>query len=172
MKQITVFLILIFCFQLSISQVDYRKNDSIIFDSLMKSIKAKNNLDKTTGDEAIDISPEEVPNCKRMGAADPWDTPLNVTTTLFAVAGIPAKLTEYVPDEMEVLSCVEPAEIVIAPAPLLMVTPGPGVNVVRVKPPPLPMSTCPLEGVVVNPVPPPEVLRIPALLRKSANMLR
>jgi hypothetical protein len=44
--------------------------------------------------------------------------------------------------------------IVIEPAPLVILIPVPGVNVVLVNPVPLPISKAPLTGVDVNPVPP------------------
>jgi hypothetical protein len=46
------------------------------------------------------------------------------------------------------------AAIVIDPDPFVIVTPVPAVRVVLVNPVPLPISSWPLEGVVVRPVPP------------------
>ena len=53
------------------------------------------------------------------------------------------------------------ALIVIAPDALVMLTPEPAVNVVRVKPVPLPMSNAPLAGVLVKPVPPLAIGNVP-----------
>ena len=61
---------------------------------------------------------------------------------------VPVPLTEVtVPPELD-------DAIVIDPAPLVIVTLEPAVNVVRVKPDPLPISNAPFAGVVVKPVPP------------------
>ena len=54
------------------------------------------------------------------------------------------------------------AAIVIEPAPLVIVTFEPAVNVVLVKPVPLPMSSAPFAGVVVRPVPPLATPSVPA----------
>ena len=53
------------------------------------------------------------------------------------------------------------AAILIPPALLVIVMFVPAVNVVRVKPVPLPMSKAPLAGVVVSPVPPFAIGRVP-----------
>lgn len=53
------------------------------------------------------------------------------------------------------------AAIVIAPDALVTVMPVPAVKVVRVKPVPLPMSKAPFAGVVVNPVPPLAIGKVP-----------
>lgn len=47
------------------------------------------------------------------------------------------------------------------PTPLVMVIPSPAVRVARVNPAPLPISICPLDGVVVRPVPPFAIGRAP-----------
>lgn len=57
------------------------------------------------------------------------------------------------------------AEIVIAPEVFEILTPLPGVRVVRVKPVPLPISSTPLAGVVVRPVPPLATARVPPSVR-------
>jgi hypothetical protein len=49
----------------------------------------------------------------------------------------------------------------IEPTPLDIETPLPAVNVARVKPVPLPMSNAPFAGVVVNPVPPFAIGKVP-----------
>ena len=51
--------------------------------------------------------------------------------------------------------------IVMPPALLVMVTFEPAVNVVRVNPVPLPISSAPLAGVVVKPVPPLAIGKVP-----------
>ena len=53
------------------------------------------------------------------------------------------------------------AAIVIEPEALVIVTPVPAVNVVRVNPVPLPISSAPFAGVVVNPVPPLATATVP-----------
>ena len=53
------------------------------------------------------------------------------------------------------------ADMDIEPAPLEIETPLPAVNVARVKPAPLPMSNAPFAGVVVNPVPPFAIGKVP-----------
>ena len=63
------------------------------------------------------------------------------------------------------------ALIVIEPAALVIVTPEPAVNVVRVKPVPLPMSNAPLAGVVVKPVPPFATATVPVTLPALPEML-
>ena len=56
------------------------------------------------------------------------------------------------------------ALIVIAPEAFVIVTPVPAVNVVRVKPVPLPISNAPFAGVVVKPVPPLAIATVPVTL--------
>ena len=51
--------------------------------------------------------------------------------------------------------------IVMPPDALVMVIPLPAVNVVRVKPVPLPISNCPFVGVAVKPVPPLAIGKVP-----------
>jgi hypothetical protein len=50
------------------------------------------------------------------------------------------------------------------PEPLVIVTLVPAVNVVLVKPVPLPISICPLDGVLVSPVPPLATANVPVAL--------
>ena len=54
--------------------------------------------------------------------------------------------------------------IVIPPAEFVIVMFAPAVNVVRVKPVPLPMSNAPLAGVEVKPVPPFATATVPVTL--------
>ena len=56
------------------------------------------------------------------------------------------------------------AAIVIEPEALVIVTPVPAVNVVRVNPVPLPISSAPFAGVVVSPVPPLATATVPVTL--------
>jgi hypothetical protein len=55
------------------------------------------------------------------------------------------------------------AAIVIVPGPFVIVTLDPAVKVVRVNPVPLPISIWPFDGVVVNPVPPPDIGSVPVV---------
>ena len=82
--------------------------------------------------------------------------------------GEPLKVRPVVPPDAatDVTVPVPPvAAMVIEPAPLVMLTPEPAVSVVRVKPLPLPMSSAPLAGVLVRPVPPLATARVPASVR-------
>ena len=88
-----------------------------------------------------------------------------------ATASVPASVTA---PEVALLgvSPVVPAEkvvtpalaIEIEPAPFVMVMPVPCVRVVRVKPVPLPISSAPLAGVDVRPVPPLATANVPAIV--------
>ena len=74
------------------------------------------------------------------------------------VIGPPEVVSPVVPPETFTDVTVPPAEgvaeIVMPPAVLEMLTFVPAVRVLRVYPVPLPISSCPLEGVAVTPVPP------------------
>ena len=93
-----------------------------------------------------------------------------------ATASVPAKVTA---PEVALLgvSPVVPAEkvvtpalaIEIEPAPFVMVMPVPCVRVVRVKPVPLPISSAPLAGVDVRPVPPFAIGNVPVTSVVSAT---
>ena len=63
------------------------------------------------------------------------------------------------------------ADMEIEPAPLVIETPLPAVKVARVNPVPLPMSSAPLAGVVVNPVPPLATATVPVTLAALPEML-
>jgi hypothetical protein len=60
---------------------------------------------------------------------------------------LPVATDVTVPEPPDVAMLMPPAELVIA-------IPEPAVNVVNVKPVPLPIATCPFVGVEVKPVPP------------------
>ena len=63
------------------------------------------------------------------------------------------------------------AAIEMLPAPLVMLIPDPAVNVVRVKPVPLPMSIWPFVGVLVRPVPPFATATVPVTFAALPLML-
>ena len=82
-------------------------------------------------------------------------TPLFVIVT----APVAAETPMPVPATAEVTPVLA---IEIEPAPLVTLMAVPAVNVVRVKPVPLPISSAPLAGVVVKPVPPLATASVPA----------
>jgi hypothetical protein len=64
-------------------------------------------------------------------------------------------------DVSETVVAVAALAIVIEPAPFVIDTPEPAVNVVRVNPVPFPMSKAPFAGVDVRPVPPLATATVP-----------
>ena len=97
-----------------------------------------------TGDRALNPADAVVWPVPPLATAS---VPANVTAPEEAVLGV----RPVVPAEKVVTPALA---IEIEPAPLVMVIPVPCVRVVRVKPVPLPMSSAPLAGVDVRPVPP------------------